>query len=76
MGDTGHSDHPRGIVNDVHDTPVANPDPPVIFVALQRLATQWPRHGSEGIDFAGGAAQHDVRKRFESFVAEGIISTA
>ena len=59
------ADELRRVVDDVHHAPVTDPDAPMIFVALQFLASRGPRYMAQRTDFLDDARQHVVRQRFE-----------
>jgi hypothetical protein len=64
----------RLIVYDVHHAPVTHSDAPLIFVALQFLASRGPWVVAQGFEFAHDTLQNVVRQRFELF-PDGFAST-
>jgi hypothetical protein len=65
----------RLIVYDVHHAPVTHSDAPLIFVALQFLASRGPWVAGQGFEFANDTFQHVVGNASSSFRADGFAST-
>ncbi len=53
------------VVDNVHDAPVADPDAPLIFAALQLPAPSGPWGISQSIQFSDDTCQKFIRQLFE-----------
>ena len=70
MCNSRHADHLGVVIDDIDDAPVANPDTPLIFVALKLLG-----ESSRDAILVTTRARTVSGKASSSFFAEGFIAT-
>ena len=75
VSDAGNTHALSGIVNDVHDTPVAHADAPLVFVPSKFLASRragiFGKHENLAID----PGKQRIVQRVQLFAAAGLISS-
>jgi len=62
MSDSRDANQPRRVVDDIHHTPIAHPDTPLIFVPSELPAAVWMGLGRKGVNGLDHTAQNAVGK--------------